>query len=178
MLRFLMAAFAATALLLAACGGGNDKPSTDPTTAGTAAPTATTSSGLQQPTAADVVLPTPTPAADDSIALTVVAGKQTYNPTVSEFRALDTAKITAAGQDYTGVAIGTLAAKVSAPAEAVVTIQGTRADGKRASLLRYGLSEIGTTTILTISDSGHLTLESTSIDKTLWIIDVTSVAFQ
>ena len=176
MLRYLAVAIAASVLLYAACGGDDAKPS--PTAAAnTPAPTAT-SSGLQQPTSEDKVLPTPTKADPTAVALSVVAGKQTFNPTVSDYRALPTTSVSAGGQNYSGVSVGAIAEKVSAPATSTVTIQGTRADGKRESLLRYTLSDIATNTVLAIDDSGHIALQSSSIDKELWLVNVTSVAFQ
>ena len=179
MLRYLMAAIAATTFLMAACGGDDAKPAaTKAAGSGTPAATATLSSGLEQPTVEDKVLPTPTAASDTAIALVVANGKQTYNPTVADYRALATASVNAAGQDYSGVTIATLAAKVSAPATATVTIQGIRADGKRTSLLRYALADIGTNTVLMIDASGHIALASSGFDKELWLSNIASVAFQ
>jgi hypothetical protein len=180
MLRFLMAATVASAILFAACGGGKSDPKPSPAdpSAAAAASAQAANPGLQQPVSDDKVEPTPTKASETAVALAVVAGKQTYSPTVAEFRGLPTAKVDAAGQSYTGVTIATLASKVSAASGTTVTIQGTRADGKRTGLLRYALSDIGSGTILALDDSGHLALMSNTVDKSMWLIYVTSVAFQ
>ena len=134
--------------------------------------------GLLQPVSDDQVQPTPTKAADTAVAVAVVAGKQTYSPTVADFRGLPAANVDAGGQSYTGVTIATLASKVSAASGTTVTIQGTRADGKRTGLLRYPLADIGSGTVLALDDSGHISLMSNTVDKSMWLIYVTSVAFQ
>jgi hypothetical protein len=180
MLRFLMAATVATAIMFAACGGGKSdaKPSPIDPTAAAAASAQAANPGLQQPVADEKVQPTPTKAPDTAIAVSVIAGKQMYSPTLADFRGLPSAKIDAAGQSYSGVTIATLASKVSAGDGTTVTIQGTRADGKRTGLLRYALADIGSGTILTLDDGGHVALMSNTVDKSMWLIYVTSVAFQ
>ncbi|MEO9254326.1 MAG: hypothetical protein ABI305_02215 [Tepidiformaceae bacterium] len=183
MLRFQLTAVAAVSLLLmtvalAACGGGDSKKATPtPSTSAVATGSAEPSNGLGQPSAADQVLPTPTKAAADDVALSVVNGKETFLPKVSEFSSLPTAEIKA-DKSYTGVTLATLGEKVKAAADAYVTVQGVQMDGKRMSILRLPLSNIGSNTALVIDDSGHLSLVSSSIPKEQWLMAVTSVAFQ
>lgn len=178
MIRYFMVALAAATMVFAACGGGSDKPKETASAAADASPTV--SNGLQQPVSEDKVLPTPTPAAADSLALTVVAGKETYSPKVSEFKNLPTTDVKVGGKTYTGVSVAALGTKVSAGEGTSVTVQGIRADGKRESVLRYPLSQLGTNSVLVIDDKGHVSFVSSdeAIPQDLWLNSVTAVAFQ
>ena len=173
MLRYLMAAIAATAFLFAACGGDDAKPADSK--AGSATPT---SSGLQQPTGEDKPLPTSPPLAPDAVALTVINGKKNFAPTASELKALPTITVKGGEQAYTGISVAALGEKVGAAPASYALIEGIRADGKRAGIIRYALAEIGSTTVLVLDARGHLALASSSIAKDIWVIDVTSVVFQ
>jgi hypothetical protein len=180
MLRYLMAAIAATAFLLAACGGDDARPAASP--AGAASPAspaaAPTSNGLQQPAGDEKPLPTAPPLAPDEVALTVVNGKKNFAPTARELNALATTTVKGGEQSYTGISVAALGEKVGAAPASYALIEGIRADGKRQGIVRYLLSEIGSTTVLVPDAAGHLTLASSSIPKDLWIVGVTSVAFQ
>ncbi len=179
MLRFLMAASAVTVLfvgvLSAACGGSKKDANA---TGATPAATETAPTGLEQPTAEDKVLPTPTKAAADDIALTVVSGEHTFAPTVSAFGALTQTEVKAGDQSYKGVTVAALGGKVSAAGGSTVTIQGIRNDGKRQGFVRYPLADIASTTVLVMDDTGHLSLASSSIPKEQWLTFITGVAFQ
>ena len=183
MFRSRLTAAAATALLLmtlafAACGGGGDKkPAAQASGSAAASGSAEPSNGLAQPSVTDQVLPTPTKAAADDVALTVVNGKESFLPTVSAFGGLPTTEVKA-DKSYKGVTIASLGEKVKAADGAYVTIQGVRMDGKRMSVLRLPLSDIGSNTALVLDDSGHLSLVSSSIAKDQWLTSVVSVAFQ
>jgi hypothetical protein len=178
MIRYCIAALAAATLMFAACGGGGDD--AKPTASAAADASPTVSNGLQQPIGEDKVLPTPTPAAADAVALTVVAGPKTFNPLVSEFRELPATDVKVGDKTYTGVSVAALGDKVSAGEGTQVTVQGIRADGKRESVLRYPLSEVGTNSVLVIDDSGHVSFVSSDeeITNDLWLTNVTAVAFQ
>jgi hypothetical protein len=183
MFRSRLAAAVATSLLLmslalAACGGGGDKkPTAQANGTATANGSAEPSNGLAQPNATDQVLPTPTKAAASDVALTVVNGKENFQPTVSAFGELPTTEVKA-DKTYKGVTIAALGDKVKAADGAYVTIQGVRMDGKRMSVLRLPLSDIGSNTALVLDDSGHLSLVSSSIARDQWLTAVSSVAFQ
>lgn len=179
MIRYLMPALAAATLLLAACGGGGDKAKDTPTSgASNASPTV--SDGRQQPVSEDKVLPTPTPTDSDSTAIAVASGDKQFAPKVSEFKALPTTDVKAGEKSYTGVSVAALGSKVSAGSESYVTIQGIRADGKRESVLRYPLKQVGTNSVFTIDDKGHISFVSADADVTqdLWLTNVTAVSFQ
>lgn len=183
MLRFQLTAVAAVSLLImsvafAACGGGDSKkPASQASASAAATGSPEPSTGLEQPAADDHVLPTPTKAAADGVALSVVNGKESFLPKVSEFNSLPTAEIKA-DKSYKGVTIATLGEKVKAADGAYVTVQGVQMDGKRMSILRLPLSDIGSNTALVIDAAGHLSLVSSSIPKNQWLTAVTSVAFQ
>jgi hypothetical protein len=181
MFRSPTAAFAASLLLLAlafaACGGDSKKPAAQADGSAAAGGPTQVSNGLAQPSVADQVLPTPAKAAPDDIAVTVVNGKNSFLPKVSEFSGLPTVDVKA-DKSYKGVSISALAGKVSAADGAVVTIQGIRADGKRIGIVRYPLSDIASNTALVLDDTGHLSLVSSSIAKDQWLTSVVSVAFQ
>lgn len=180
MLRYLMAAIAATAFLFAACGGDDAKPadSTAASPAGAAGAATPTSTGLNQPTGEDKPLPTSPALAPDAVALTVLNGKKSFAPTVSELKNLPTITVKGGEQSYTGISVAALAEKVGAAPASYALIEGIRADGKRAGIIRYPLAEIGSTTVFVPDARGHLALASSSIAKDIWIIDVTSVVFQ
>lgn len=185
MARFLMAALAAALLSVplfsAACGGDDNKKSS--ADGGANAPAATPTvepgkEGLAQPTVEDRVLPTPTPVPDDGVVLTIVAGKTTLTPKPSDINSYATTKVSAGGKDYTGITVQTLADKVSATPESLVTIQGIRADGKRTGFMRGLLKDLGANTLLVPDASGHLDAVSSASEPDLWLTSVVSITFQ
>ena len=186
MARFLMAALAAALLSVplfsAACGGSDNdkKPSAD---SGSNAPAATptvepSKEGLAQPTVEDRVLPTPTPVPADGVVLTIVAGKTTLTPNPADIKGYATTKLSAGGKDYTGITVQTLGDKVSAKPESLVTIQGVRADGKRAGFMRGLLKDLGANTVLVPDANGHLDAVSSASEPDLWLTSVVSITFQ
>ncbi len=185
MARFLMAALAAALLSIpvfsAACGGSdnNKKSSTDGGANAAATPTVEPGKeGLAQPTVEDRVLPTPTPVPDDGVVLTIVAGKTTLTPKPADLKGYATTKVTAGGKDYTGITVQALGDKVSAKPESLVTIQGVRADGKRAGFMRGLLKDLGANTLLVPDASGHLDAVSSASEPDLWLTSVVSITFQ
>ena len=185
-MRILLAAIPAV-LLFAACGGDSDSPSGGDAATATTGPTLTAAQargtevarGLEQPTATDKPLPTPTRLPDDAPAVQVVgASGAPYIPKLSEFKALPTAEIKVDGQAYSGVTLSTLLAKVNPPSTAIVTIDGVRGDGKRQGAVRFPLSTIGDSTVLTAGKNGELSLASTSIPKDQWLIWVTGISIR
>lgn len=184
-MRILIAAIPAV-LLFAACG--DDSISTiDSAASAAAGPTLTAAEerqtqvakGLDQPTAVDRPLSTPTPLPENGPAVQVIgATGEPYVPKLSEFKALPTAEIKVDGQSYSGVTLSTILAKVKAPETAVVTVDGVRADGKRQGAVRFPLSAIGDTTVLTVGKNGELSMASTSIPKDQWLIWVTGISIR
>lgn len=166
---------------LAACGGSDsddaDAAATE-TDAGAEATGTPRNVGLDQPVAPDRPLPSPTPLPDDAPIIQVVAGASTFTPTRAEFADLPTVTITADGRQYTGVTLAELARRVSAPAEAVVTIQGTRSDNLRYGAVRYALAEVGAATVVFIDESGYARFASAAIPAEQWLHTLAGIAFQ
>jgi hypothetical protein len=171
---WMLALPAAIALVLAACGGDDDK-TDDATPNGEASPTTQLSESGQP--RADAGIPAPTKVADDGIALSVVFGDQAYSPTVAEFRELPKVEITAAGTKQSGVTITALADKVGASSAGTVTIDGLRTDLKRGALTRYRLADIGSNTIVTLDDEGHVNLYSSTIAAAEWLRVLNGISF-
>lgn len=173
----------ALALLLGACGGdGDDSPNggDEPTATPTLSPLdaqRTAVAAQDQPQVPDTPLPKPTPVADDTPIVQVVAGQTRYTPTRAEFAALPTAEIQAEGKTVKGVTIATLASQVAAGADTVVTIQGTRVDNLRLGAVRFALAEIAENTVVTIDEEGHLALASSFIPADQWLNTLTGMAF-
>jgi hypothetical protein len=183
MLRFFVIACAGLALVSAACGGDDaGKPTaTGPGADGSAIASASSAAANTfQPTVVDVPIPTPTKVPADGIVLQVTTAKadSLYRPTVDKFRSLPQSNIQAGDKSYSGVNIQALADQVKAKPESVVTIQGVRGDGKRITPIRYPLSEIASTTVLTIDESNHLALVSSSIPQDQWLTSIEFVTFQ
>lgn len=174
----------ALALLFGACGGdGDDSPNgggDDPTATPTLSPLdaqRTAVAAQDQPQVPDTPLPKPTPVADDTPIVQVVAGQTRYTPTRAEFAALATAEIQADGKTVKGVTIATLASQVAAGADTVVTIQGTRVDNLRLGAVRFALAEIAENTVVVMDDDGHLALASSFIPADQWLNTLTGIAF-
>lgn len=178
MLRLLLPAVAALALVLAACGDDDDGPAGGFSAAGSPSASAADNTAVpnQQPTP-DRPLPTATPASDKAVALSIAAGEKHYNPTVAEFRALPTTEIDAGGPQK-GVLLNDLAAKVGGQPDAFVSIQGYRNDLKTLAFVRKRLSEIGSNTVLSIDDQGHVNLASSALPQIEWLKAVSVIGFQ
>jgi hypothetical protein len=161
----------------AACGGDDDAPAdATPTVSEADARRTEVAQGLEQPVPPDKPLPTPTPVPDDLPIVQVVSGSNQLLPTRAEFGDLPTATISAAGKQFTGVTIGELARRVSAPEAALVTIQGTRIDNLRYGAIRYPLAEIAANTVVYLDESGYLRLASSSIPEEQWLHTITGIA--
>jgi hypothetical protein len=163
--RYLLAVIVAIALTAAACGGGSD-----------AGPTAAVGTARATPT--DRPLVKPTPPANDAPLLEIKAGDSQYEPTKADLQKLDTTSIHAAGKDYKGVTLASLAAKVSAPATSSATILGTTAAGTRVGGARLSLKDDGTKSVFFIADDGHLSMASSSLAPDQWLVDISAVVFQ
>lgn len=179
-MRYLLAAVPAV-LLLSACGGDSNKttatPEPGPTLTAAQQRQTQTAKSLAQPTAEDKPLPTPAPVPEDGVAVQVAGASGTpYAPKLSEFRALPTSEIKVDGQSYKGVTLSALLAKVNAANTAVVTLDGTRSDGKRQGAVRFPLADIGESTVLVLGNGGELNVASTSIPKDQWLIWVTGIS--
>jgi hypothetical protein len=178
--RFLLAAPAAF-LLFAACGGDDN---TNPGDG--AGPTATLTSAertkvaltpVTLPTVKDQPLPTPVKLGADDAVVSVVAGREKYQPKTSDFSALPTTEITVGGTTYKGVTLAALAEKVKAASGANVTIEGTRSDRVRFGTIRFPSADIAATTVLVPDDTGHLSLYSTTVPQDQWLVLVTGISF-
>ena len=182
----LAASAAVLVLILAtsACGGGGGK-QTKTTTSGTAkanasasASATSTSTGLGQPQGSGDALPTPTPLLVTDAIVGVANGKESYAPTMDDFKALDQTSITVDGQSYKGVSLAALAGKVSAATDTgFVTVQGTLLSGTKLNVIRFATKDVATTTVLVMDSGGRLALYSSSIPKAQWLTAVSSVAF-
>lgn len=181
MQRILLAALPAF-LLLAGCRGDDAKPAAD----GTVAPGATLTAAertkvaltpVTLPTVKDQPLPTPVKLGADDVVVSVVAGKEKYQPKASDFSALPTVEITVAGKTYKGVTLAALAEKVKAAAGANVTIEGARADRVRLGTIRFPAADIGATTVLVPDETGHLALYSSTVPQDQWLVLVTGISF-
>lgn len=172
--RFFLAAPLAFALALAACGGdSDDAPENGDGDTTPGAETTTT----PQPTPTDAPLPSPTPVPDDFVVVQVVSAGEVFAPVRSELVALGETTISHDGADYTGVSIGTLAAHMEARDGAIVTIEGTRSDNLRLGIIRFTLDELADTTVLTVSEAGHLDLASSFVPPEQWLTTVTGISF-
>ncbi len=166
---------------IAACGGSDsdaaDAAATE-TATGAEATATPRNAGLDQPIPPDRPLPTPTPLPADLPILQVVAGGASFAPTRADLAALPVVTITAEGKQYTGVSLAELARRVAAPAEAVVTIQGTRADNLRYGAVRYALAEVGEATVVFVDESGYARFASAAIPAEQWLHTLEGIAFQ
>lgn len=168
--RFVLVVIASLAVLsLAACGGGSSNATSPSAVSSVKVPTAT-------PT--DKPLAQPTPPQPGEPILQIKSGKNAYNPTRADVEKLDSATITIKGKDYKGVTLATLAAKVSAASTAQATILGTNALGTRIAGALLSLKNDGTNSVFIISDDGYLRLAASSLDPSMWLVDVTSIVFQ
>lgn len=179
-MRYLLAAVPAV-LLLSACGGDSNKtaatPEPGPTLTAAQQRQTQTANSLAQPTAEDKPLATPVPVPENGVAVQVAgASGAPYAPKLSEFKALPTSEIKVDGQSYKGVTLSALLAKVNAANTAVVTLDGTRSDGKRQGAVRFPLADIGESTVLVLGNGGELNVASTSIPKDQWLIWVTGIS--
>jgi hypothetical protein len=180
MRRYLFAAAPLALLLLtAACDG--DKKNDDDANADQAEQQAEPTlppAGQNEPTPVpDKPLPTPSPVPDGAPVIQVLAKGTMYAPVRSEFAALPKEKISASGKEYEGVTLAALAEKAGAADGTIVTIQGTRLDNLRNGAIRFGLSEIGASTVLVINDQGHVLLASNTVPPEQWLKDITGIAF-
>lgn len=173
MRRLFLAALPMTILLAAAaCGDGPDK---DQDAAAATANTTPTLAVNEQPQAPDTPIPAPSAIPDDVPVLQVAASGKQYAPLRSDFAVLPKVTITANGKSYEGVTLATLAEKAGARAGATATIQGTRLDNLRLGAIRFGLAEIGASTVFVMGETGHLTLASSSVPPEQWLKDVTGI---
>lgn len=169
----ILPAAAAVALLAgAACGDGDAKPAASATVA--ASPTARPQTG--QPTTSQP-LPTPTPVAETALALQVVSGTNRYLPTLKEVKALPQTELEIDGQKQKGILLKDLVAKVPPGRSGIVTIEGLRADMQHVGSIRFALADVAETTLLVLTDRGHLDLVSSTIPKEQWLKVVTGVVF-
>lgn len=174
MMRRLSLAAVPLALLftLGACGGDSDSQET-----GTPGADGSATSTEPIPTPTDAPLPSPTPVPDDVVVIQVVNAGEVFAPLRSEFLALGESTISHDGQDYTGVSLAALAAHVAARDGAIVTIEGTRADNLRLGIIRFTIDELGETTVLTVTEGGHVDLASTFVPPEQWLTTITGVSF-
>ncbi|MGE5597481.1 MAG: hypothetical protein ACM3S1_15755 [Hyphomicrobiales bacterium] len=175
--RWFLALPLAAVLLLGACGGGGDDDEKDDQPAAEGTPTETPIGAYDsqgQPTV-DQGLPMPTPVLDDGVAITVVGGDKTYQPTVAEFRRLPTIEIDAGGKK-TGVSLQTLADQVGVTG-GVVTVQGLQANLTKIGYTRHPLADIGSNSVLVLDEQGHLNLYSTAFPEAEWLKVVVAVSF-
>lgn len=163
-MRWFIAAVLAPALLVAACGGGNNSNDSAP------------GSGATEDASLPPVRPTPTPVPESFPVLEASAGRSEFKPTAPEFRSLPTADIDARGKK-TGVSLATIAERVQANPTSMVTVRGFSPDGRRDMFIRYPLAQVGTNTVLVIDASGALSLFSASIPESEWLIHVQSVSY-
>ena len=178
MRRLLLAALPFALLIPAVACGGDDAEDQPGDNGGESAAETPPQAGEGEPTAVpDKPLPSPTPIPDDVPVVQVVAGGKQYAPMRSEFSALPKAKVSAGGKDYEGVTLATLAEKAGAAAGTTVTMQGTRVDNLRFGAVRFGLSEIGASTVFMLDSEGHVTLASSSVPPEQWLKDITGIAF-
>jgi hypothetical protein len=160
-------------LLTVACGGGSDKPAASPST-GAAAVGATNTPG-PTPTAVSQ-FPTPKPAKDSDIVVTVVRAKESYSPTFAEFRGLPQTDGGSTGKR--GVALDLLAQRVGAGPESVVTIEGRNQELTRITFYRGKVRDLGAKAIFVVDAEGHVSFVADSLPKEQWIYAITGVSFQ
>jgi hypothetical protein len=163
LLRIAVAPAAAFALIVAACGGDDG-----------AKPTEASANSADTPLP---LLATATPVPSDGPALSVAVTRgKSLVPTVNELKAMQMTEINADGNKK-GITIAALAKLVEANDNAVVTIQGVRADGRTMAFVRKPLSEVATSTVLVIDGQNHLSIASSKLDKAEWLQAVVAVAF-
>ena len=160
----LLACLLLIPLTIACGGGGNDDEDAEQTEQDLAA------------TATPDLLPTPPPAGDEDPILQAAAGETVFTPTMAQFRELPWVTIDADGEKE-GVSLAELARQVSAPEDTVVTIQGTRRDGRHFQFVRGPLSEIGDQSVLVLEEGGQLSFYSTALGEDQWLINVVAVSF-
>lgn len=168
MLRLFILPVVLLALFAVACGGDDDE--SDGT------PDAGAVTDGPAPTATPQLLPTPPRANEEDVILFASAGQTAYEPTLKEFRDLPRTKIKAQG-DKEGVSLKDLAAKVSAPSDVFVTVQGFRTDGRVIQFVRQPLADIGAESVLMVDDTGRLRLVSSKLPESEWLVNVTVVSF-
>ncbi|MEX0782158.1 MAG: hypothetical protein WD557_05870 [Dehalococcoidia bacterium] len=156
-------------LLLAACGGDGDDNGDD----------GDNSSDQGQDGATVTPTPklvaSPPPAGDDDPLLTYGTAESPYTPTLAQFQELPHTTIDAGGEKE-GVSLAELASQAGAPEGTMVTIQGTRRDGRRIQFVRESLSEIGAQSVLVVED-GRLSLYSSVLGEDQWLTNVLVVSF-
>ena len=153
-------------VLAAACGDGSGtEPTAQPTPVATAA----------SPSAVPTLLP-PSPKAETDVAVQVVAGDKSYQPTVADLRALPQVNLSGAG--VTGVALASIGEKLDVRAGAIVTVEGRSDDLARPRYWRGVLDEHARTAVLVVDDSGRVTLAGSSIPKEGWVYDVEGISFE
>lgn len=159
---------AATGLLLlaGACGDGADE---EPTALPTTVPPSAS------PSAEPTLLP-PSPKGENDVAVQVVAGDKSYQPTVADLRALPQVNISDAG--VTGVALESIAEKLDVREGAIITVEGRSDDLARPRYFRGILSEHARTVVLVVDESGRVTLAGSSITKDGWVYDVEGIGFE
>lgn len=168
--RWFIALPLTAALLFGACGDSNNDDADGE--ADTESRQTVTHGDEEKPT---VGLPTPTPVAEEGVAVTVVGGQVTYSPTVAEFRTLPQTEIDAGGTKR-GVALEVLASQVERSESSIVTIQGLTADLNRIAYIRYPLSEIALNSVLVLDEQGHLNLYGSSLPEAEWLRVVIAIS--
>ena len=93
------------------------------------------------------------------------------------FKALPQAEIAADGARK-GVALATLAEKVGAGPDSVVTIEGRSQDLARTSLYRGSLRDLASKAVFTIDAQGSVAFVASSVPKEQWLAAVVGVSFQ
>lgn len=172
--RIVLSAVPIMLLAFSACGDGDPAVSTpEPTVESTP-----TLQSNEQPHVPDTPIAEPSPVPSDVPVIQVVANGKQYAPLQPEFAALPKMTITANGKRYEGVSLAALAGQAGAAPTATATIQGTRTDNLRLGAIRFGLDEIGATTVLVMSDTGHILLASSTVPPDQWLKDVTGIGFQ
>jgi hypothetical protein len=166
MARLLLLACVPLVLLGFACGGGGDDESDD----------ATHAEGDVAGTPTPDFLPTPPPAGEDDPILQAAAGEMLFTPTMAQFRELPRIKIDADGEKE-GVSLAELGRQVSAPQETMVTIHGTRRDGRHIQFVREPLTEIGEQSVLVLEEGGQLSFYSSALGEDQWLVNVVVVSF-
>lgn len=163
-MRLFLAVIAVAALLAAACGGDDNRSSSEGDASATVEPTL------------PPVRPTPTPVSESFPVVEVTSPQGEFRPTAAEFRAIPTLDVDAKGKK-TGVSLAELGARVKASPTTMVTIRGFSPDGRRDMFIRYPLAQVGSSSVLVIDGSGYLTLHSTAIPEAEWLTHIVSVSY-